>query len=483
MTTANRAPDLRGRALGWLARFVTRCFFRSVEVSGSVPGDGPVVLAASHLNGFVDPVVLGGRLHRFPRFLAKSTLWKVVAARPALAFARVIPVHRRQDASGPDGAVGGVDTVDAVDNGGMFRSAIDALRGGDLIAIFAEGTTHDDARIRPIRTGAARIAVQAAAAGVPEVRLVPVGISYEDKVAVRGRVLITFGPPVAVPDDRPLLDESGEAAHDVVRTVTDRLQRALEESTPTFRSNEELLALEAAARVTLHDADSHPDGEPVPMSQIADASRVLAAAPEAEATALVTLVARYKMLLGFADLNDRDLVHHRRLSTHVRRLVLLALLIIVLAPLAVAGLFANLLPVALVLVAGLVPRAPVSKGTTRILVGALAFPLTWTVIALNDSDAGSFGAWLRQVTYPADALLGDAPADRQGFLAGLLVFVLVPLLGAVALVLAERMWAFLRGLVAWRTLLDRRGQLPDILARRAEVVAETRRLLDQRPAP
>jgi hypothetical protein len=43
----------------------------------------------------------------------------------------------------------------------------------------------------------------------------------------------------------------------------------------------------------------------------------------------------------------------------------------------------------------------------------------------------------------------------------------------VALVLVERVRALLTGLVRWRTLLDRRGQLEEVRTRRAEVVEAT----------
>src|SRR5690348_851625 len=98
--TASLAP--RDRAIAAIARFLTRAFFRRVEIEGTRPPPGPVILAASHLNGFVDPVVLVARLGRLPRFLAKSTLWDVVVARPLLGFARVIPVYRRIDGGTPE---------------------------------------------------------------------------------------------------------------------------------------------------------------------------------------------------------------------------------------------------------------------------------------------------------------------------------------------------------------------------------------------
>src|SRR4051794_9982892 len=149
---------LRDRVVAALARLLTRAFYRSVETVGEPPRTGPVILAASHLNGFVDPVLLVAELGRLPRFLAKATLWKVAPARPFLAFAQVIPVQRRADVEPGDGR--------PIDNRATFAKAVDALADGHLVAIFPEGTTHDDPVIRPLRTGVSRIAVEAAASGV-----------------------------------------------------------------------------------------------------------------------------------------------------------------------------------------------------------------------------------------------------------------------------------------------------------------------------
>ena len=55
------------------------------------------------------------------------------------------------------------------------------------------------------------------------------------------------------------------------------------------------------------------------------------------------------------------------------------------------------------------------------------------------------------------------------------MFVALSVLGAFALLLADRFLALLRDLEVWHTLLDRRGQLAEIRARRASVVELTRR--------
>lgn len=446
-------PALRDRVLSALARFLVRCFYRSVEVEGPLPRSGRVLLAASHLNGFVDPVVMTARLGVLPRFLAKATLWDVGAARPFLSFARIIPVYRRVDAGGGE-----------VDNTSTFSAAVDALAEDHLVAIFPEGTTHDDPAIRELHTGVARIALQALSSGLPDVAIIPVGLTYEDKVAVRGRALVSFGPPIRLSAaDAPAGDD-----HEEVRALTRRLTDALRGVTPAFDSLDDDLGLRAAAEATLRR-----DARPVPVAATQDLARRLAGAGPDDRERVVTTAARYQLLLDHVHLTDEELVAGTGLKVLTRRLVGLALLVVLLAPFAAAGLLVNLLPAALVLVAGLVPRAPVSKGTIRFLVAAVAFPLTWLAVAVWDGGDGWVAGATRGITFPAEPLMEATFADRQGVTAGIIVFLAAPLFGAATLVLIDRVRALIGDLVVWRTTLDRRGQLPVVRERRAELVAVT----------
>lgn len=466
--TDARSPRrrLRDRLIVAIARIATRTFYPSVEVIGSAPTGGPTILAVSHLNGFVDPVVILGDVGRLPRFLAKATLWSNPFARIALNFARVIPVHRAADGS-------------TKGNARMFASAVDALGDHDTVIVFAEGTTHDDPTIRPIRTGVARIALQAAGSGVQDVQVVPVGITYEDKVALRSRLLIRYGEPITIPADAALVTAEGVADHDKAQALTAELQNRIESLTPHFASTEEALALTTAAEITLRRTGAFD--QKIPMSKVtADARRLSQAAPARRDT-LVALVARYETLRGFVGLDDAEVQRGVDLKTLTRRIVTLGVVIFVLSPVAVAGLFANLVPLALIMIAGLIPQAPVSKGTVRVLVSVIMFPITWLTLAWVDSATGFLGNLARLVTLPLNIVLGPLAGDRTGAWAGLVVFIGVPLMGIVAVVLLGRAWHLAGAVVRWRRFLDRRGQLELVRARRDAVIAATGILLDDAP--
>ena len=461
-------PRLRDRAIVFVARLLARAFFRSVEVVGDVPPGGRVILAASHLNGFVDPVLLVARLGRLPRFLAKATLWKVAPARILLNFAGAVPVQRR------------VDAGDATDNRSTFAAAVQALDDRHTVAVFPEGTTHDDPSIRPLRTGVARIALAASATGVEGVRIVPVGIAYEDKVATRGRALIELGRPLDVPDGAAL-DDTGAPLHADVAALTARLETAIRAATPDFASLEEAVALTAGATIALRPPGTTQDA--VPLAESSALARRVAAAGGDRVVPVVDAVARYKMLLGTVGLVDAQIANGRSLGFLARRTVGLAVILVVLAPFAVAGLFANLVPAVLVLAAGVLPRAPVSKGTVRVLVAVLLFPLTWVAIAWWDVGAGWITDIVRSVSFPLQPVLAGLYGTRAGFWPSAFVFVSIPMLGFLALLFVERAWALARDWRAWRARVDRRGQLEAVLERRAVVAALTLDVADAAGPP
>ena len=91
-----RAGD---RVMAPLARLLLRVFFRRIDVEGAacLPA-GPVLLVANHVNGLVDGLVLMAVLPRYPRFLGKATLYRILPLAPFLHLAGVVPVHRANDA-------------------------------------------------------------------------------------------------------------------------------------------------------------------------------------------------------------------------------------------------------------------------------------------------------------------------------------------------------------------------------------------------
>jgi 1-acyl-sn-glycerol-3-phosphate acyltransferase len=180
-------------AIRALSKAMIHTFFRRVEVDGleRLPTTGPVITVANHANGLVDGLLLMSTLPRWPRFLGKATLFRITPLKPLLRLAGVIPVYRAKDAKPGD-------TDRASQNDATFAECRRLLGQGALVAIFPEGISHDLDTLQPLRTGAARIALTAAAEGAIDLDIVPIGLAYDAKATFRSHALVTIGDPIPV---------------------------------------------------------------------------------------------------------------------------------------------------------------------------------------------------------------------------------------------------------------------------------------------
>ena len=179
----------------WLGEALVRLYYpaRTVDGAERIPAGKPLVFVLNHPNGLLDPIVLRVASGRPSRFLAKSTLFGNPLGRLAMNAFGSIPVYRAHES----GARGN----DASRNDASFARCRAELAAGGVLALFPEGVSHSDPEMRPLKTGAARIALSAEAEhdGRLGVTVVPVGLSYEHKTTFRSSVLLVVGEPI---DDR-----------------------------------------------------------------------------------------------------------------------------------------------------------------------------------------------------------------------------------------------------------------------------------------
>ena len=459
------------RFVALVARLASRGLYRSIEVVGIDDlSPGPKLIVANHFNGFVDPVVLAGALGRLPRFIAKATLWKVPGVGLLLGAAGVLPVHRQADGGG--------------DNRGTFDTVIDELHRGETVAIFPEGTTHDEPHMAELRTGAARLALDAARAGVDGLRIVPIGLTFEDKVALRSRLAIRVGRPID-PAAAPYVDADGAPVgsddHEAVRDLTEDLRGALADVSPDFEDLVAAVEMRRAAEVALRTPDMPAMGK-VALTRSEALAQRLDRLPPGEREPIASAAAEYSLLLDAVGIGDDYLEPQASVRSLVGRVAATLVYVLLLTPFALVGLVVNAVPALLVAGAGLLATAPVSKGTNRVLVGLVAFPLTWYLVAAHDVGSGAINHAAELVTAPLDPLVEAIFGDRSGFAASLLVFLAAPACGLLAAWLAERLHRLWRTFRAVATNTNRRGQVRVLLERRRDLVALVRAAAPTRPS-
>ena len=181
---------------GFLSRFartavrgLVRVYYPNIEISGAgrVPAQRPLLLVANHPNSLMDPVLVGLAAGRPVHFLAKAPLFQIPVFGHLLHALGMLPAYRRSD-----------DASQTHRNIESLSLAAAQLKQGEVVGIFPEGKSHDAARLEQVKSGAARIAVQAAREGTPGLLLVPLGLNYERKEGFRSSVWIRTGEPIDV---------------------------------------------------------------------------------------------------------------------------------------------------------------------------------------------------------------------------------------------------------------------------------------------
>jgi 1-acyl-sn-glycerol-3-phosphate acyltransferase len=175
----------------------------SIVGAEHIPAAGGVILASNHTS-YLDPLALAYlalQRKRRTRFLAKDELFEKGGLGAILRGAHQIPVSR-----GTAGAAG------------SLVAAEDALRAGECVAVFPEGTISLDLEPMAGKSGTARLAQQS---GVP---VTPVGLWGMHRVMFKGRKpvwrtgvaeTVVVGPPLRIAPDED------------VREATDRIMRAI----------------------------------------------------------------------------------------------------------------------------------------------------------------------------------------------------------------------------------------------------------------
>jgi len=331
----------------------------------------PVIIVANHFAGFADPVLMMYGLQRRPRFLAKATLWSNPVVGKLLDLLGVLPIARAVDGS----TESNVDT---------FAACHEALRNREVIALFPEGTTHDQASITDIRTGAARIALGARASGASGIVIVPVGIHYEDKAGWRSRIYAQVGDPIDLDDDLSLYVDDGAPLDDTnreaVRRLTDDIEARLRTVSPDYSTEAEWDALGAAAEVALRARLFDPS-TPVSFGEREELADRLRSSSPAAREAVQDAVSNYRVVLGAYRLRDTAVASYSRMGGALPDYTARSFLgTLALAPTALAGLAANAVPIAIMTALRKnLHVEPVTMATVRSLAAPVLYGGTWTV--------------------------------------------------------------------------------------------------------
>ena len=344
-----------------LLRIVARTFFRRIEIVGQerVPRDVPVIYAVNHPNGLIDALFLLCFAPRPVSFLAKAPLFKMPLIGWLARGFDSIPVYRRQDNFSPE------------QNRETFARSRETLARGGAIAIFPEGTTHSDPRLKSLKTGAARIAL---GSSLPRVLVVPTGLFYTAKQTFRSSAVMYFGEPIEV--QSASVDDEGEPPREAVEALTQRVEAALAEVTVQADSRAALDLITRADRIFRLGRGELAEALETRKRFVAGYRWLCEHDPERLAHAQ-SRIEQFESELGAARLEPKELVPPTFIGS-----VKTILTLLVLMPLALAGAIVHY-PVYR-LIRALVTRVGGDEemiATQKAVGGLVLYPLAWFACA------------------------------------------------------------------------------------------------------
>jgi 1-acyl-sn-glycerol-3-phosphate acyltransferase len=393
------------RAIHAVISIALRLFFRRIEAVNveNVPKSGAVIFVLNHPNGLVDPGLVFVSLPRRVSFLAKSTLFDIPVGGFLLRTFEILPVYRRVDAAG-----------DMTKNLKTFENCHELLNRGRCIAIFPEGISHNETKLQPIKTGAARIAL--GALGVhnlefgnadlgfaerqrenpqseiphPKFQIMAVGLFYTSKTAFRSEALIRYGE---IFDVEPVeLDENGEPPREAVQALTDRIEDALRRVTLNLESEKELDAVLKAEALFSSVYENLLFKQTLTQSflrlqNLAERYKILGENEPEKMRELDRKITSYETDLENSGLRAESLSILQHPTWYVFRYLILRLfLLVLLSPLAITGAIVHSPAYVFSNFIGLMFKthgADAAGSTYKILAACVFMPLTWLITALT----------------------------------------------------------------------------------------------------
>ena len=166
--------------LRWITGIALHWFYSDIRIVGAekIPASGPLLLAVNHQNALVDSLIVGWLVPRRIAMTAKATLTDNPFIAILFRLLHVVPLRRVSDETRKQNGL----PVDRSRNVRAFEEILNLLGRNGALLIFPEGKSHNETGLEPLKTGLARLALQARdESAITGLRILPLGLVFEDK--------------------------------------------------------------------------------------------------------------------------------------------------------------------------------------------------------------------------------------------------------------------------------------------------------------
>ena len=200
------------RILKFLMKLSLNAHYIDIKGIGfnTIPKKGPLLIASSHPNSFLDAILIAVLLNRPLHFLARSDVFKAKWADYILRKLNLIPIYRLQE---------GLENLNR--NARTFEECNAILENNGAILIFVEGISLIDMKLRPLKKGLARIAFDFAEKTnfKKPCHIIPIGINYDRPKEFRSKISVGVGRLLNILDYEANYRTNKNAAFGVLNKV------------------------------------------------------------------------------------------------------------------------------------------------------------------------------------------------------------------------------------------------------------------------
>ena len=223
-----------------------RLYYREIRVKNNayLKHDGPMIIIANHPNTLIDAWLIGHFCSQPIHYLAKGTFFNTPFKRWILGSLNMIPINRQVD-----GNTSGVSNQDS------FEACYEVLEQGKTLVIFPEGNSVMELQLRELKSGTARIALEAEARskGKLNLKIVPVGLFYSQAHRFRRSIFMQVGKGMNVSSFLPeYLENSSQAS----KKLTTRFRTLLEQVIVSSGSKEQEELMETMCEILYSEKGS-----------------------------------------------------------------------------------------------------------------------------------------------------------------------------------------------------------------------------------
>lgn len=331
--------------------------------------DGPKIIIANHPNTLIDAWLIGTQLGEPAYFIAKGVFFDSEFKKKFLRSLNMIPINRAGEAR----------TV-GVSNMDTFEECYRLLNEGKTVVIFPEGNSTMELKLRELKSGTARIALEAEnrVDGKLNLKVIPVGLLYTQGEKFRSKILIQAGQGMRV---NMFLSEYVDNPSLASKKLTQKFRSMLEKVLVTTQDGEQeqlILRLEKSLKSKYRDKTYDVTEDLQFTKKIRDRIELLQLVEPWKINAIQRQLVEVEWKLGQMEIKSDFLDRRFRSRMFLRQLLFSFIGLMVGFPIFIYGFVHNFTPYYLTDL--LVPKMTKDKeyfAPLGILLGLVLYPMTY----------------------------------------------------------------------------------------------------------